>query len=171
MGFKSADCAGQDIHWRIYYSSLLLMYLWQSLIVCFESLSCMSTNICRPTSCVPGVIAWCCSMLWYPIFFNLPFNWCKPPTLQLATPSPYTITEPPLCFIVGVIQAFVALSLILRSTYTLLLDRKISNFDSSVQRTLFLCSFVQYFCALAHWSLYDIILPPLQWFLDCNSAI
>ena len=44
MGCKSADCAGQDISWKICCSSLLLMYFWQSLLVCFRSLSCISTN-------------------------------------------------------------------------------------------------------------------------------
>ena len=44
VGFKSADCTSQDISWRMCYSSLLLMYLRQSLLVCIGSLSCMSTN-------------------------------------------------------------------------------------------------------------------------------
>ena len=44
MGFKSTDCAGQDICWTTCFSSLLLMCLWQSLLVCFVSLSCMCTN-------------------------------------------------------------------------------------------------------------------------------
>ena len=63
MGFKSTDCAGQDISWRLCCSSLLLIYLWQNLLVCFWSLSCRSTNP-WPTSHVSDGIAWCCSMLW-----------------------------------------------------------------------------------------------------------
>ena len=63
MGFKSTDCASQDISWRTWCSSLLLMYLWQSLLVCFRSLSCMSTNL-WPTSRIPDGIVGCCSILW-----------------------------------------------------------------------------------------------------------
>ena len=44
MGFKFTDCVVQDNSWRMCCSSLLLIYLWQSLLVCFRSLSCMSTN-------------------------------------------------------------------------------------------------------------------------------
>ena len=36
MGFKSSDCASQDINWTIWCSSLLLMYSRQSLQVNFE---------------------------------------------------------------------------------------------------------------------------------------
>ena len=59
MGFKSADCTDQDISRRRCYSSLLLMYHCQSLLVCFESLSCTSTKL-WPTSHVPNEMAWCC---------------------------------------------------------------------------------------------------------------
>ena len=34
------------------------------------------------TSCVLDRIAWCWSMLWYPVWLNLTFTWCKSPTLQ-----------------------------------------------------------------------------------------
>ena len=43
MGFKSADCTGQDISWRTCCSSFLLMYHGQSLLVCFRSLSGVRT--------------------------------------------------------------------------------------------------------------------------------
>ena len=63
MRFKSVDCTGQDISWRGWISSLLLMYLWQNLLECFGLLSCMSTNP-WVTSHVPDGNTWCCSMLW-----------------------------------------------------------------------------------------------------------
>ena len=84
MGFKFADCSSQDISWRICCSSLLLIYLWQSLPVCFRLLFCMSTNPWS-TSCVSDVIVWC-SMFWLPVWFNFPFTWCKSLTLQLVKP-------------------------------------------------------------------------------------
>ena len=46
----------------------------------------------------------------------------------------HTITRPPLCFMFDVTQEVVALSPTLRSAQTFLFDRKISNFDSLVQR-------------------------------------
>ena len=63
MGFKSTDCTSQDISWRICCSSLLLAYIWQSLLVCFGPLPCMSTNPWS-TSRVPDGITWYCCMLW-----------------------------------------------------------------------------------------------------------
>ena len=59
------------------------MYFSHKLFVYFWSLSCVNTNFCL-TICVPDRIAWCSSMRWYPIRFNLPFTWCKSLTLQLA---------------------------------------------------------------------------------------
>ena len=44
MGFKSADYAGQDITWRTCCFFLLLIFLWQSLRICFESLFCIISN-------------------------------------------------------------------------------------------------------------------------------
>ena len=61
----------------------------------------------------------------------------------------HLITEPLPCFIVDVIQEFVALS----STLCLRFDPKISNFYLSVQRTLFHYSIVQSLSTLAHWSI------------------
>ena len=70
-------------------SSLLLMYIWQSLLVCFGSLSCLSAILWRPTSRVPDWIASCCSIQWLAVWFNLTFTWGKFPALQSAnTPSP-----------------------------------------------------------------------------------
>ena len=87
MLFKSTDYTGQDTSWRTCSSSLFLMLPWQSLLVCFGSLSCRSRNPWRPTNCVPDWIAGCCSMLWWSVWFNLSFTWCKYPTLQRAKAS------------------------------------------------------------------------------------
>ena len=83
----------QDISWRTYCSSLLLIYFWPSLPVCFGSLSCISTNS-WPIRCIPDGNTWCCSMQWKVLWFNLSFTWCKSLTLQLAK-ALHTITEPP----------------------------------------------------------------------------
>ena len=67
--------------------------------------------------------------------------------------SPHTLIEPSHYFTVSVMQGILALSPTLRRTSTRLFKPNISNFNSSVQRTLFHCSIVQYLCALAFWSL------------------
>ena len=63
MQLKSSDCGSQDISWRTCCTSLLSIYLWQSLLVRFGSLFCMSTNN-WPTSCTLHEVTWGCSMLW-----------------------------------------------------------------------------------------------------------
>ena len=80
----------------------------------------------------------------------------------------HTIIEPPPCFTIGEILVVIALSPTFRHTLTPLFNQKISNFDSSIQRSLFHCSLVQSLCALAHWSLLTKfcflnsgILPPI----------
>ena len=70
--------------------------------------------------------------------------WQKPPP---------TITVPSPCFTIGVILGVAALSPTLSRAWTLLFDRKISNFDLSVRRTLFHRSIVQSLYILAHWCL------------------
>ena len=72
----------------------------------------------------------------------------KFPTFQLAK-APSTITEPHPCFTIGVIQGVAALSPTPLRTYILLFDESISNFDSSIQRTLFQYSVVESLCALS----------------------
>ena len=97
---------------------------------------------------------WDRMMLQYAVIASLiqfALSWCTSPTLQVAK-ALHTITEPPPCFTVGVIQKVAALSPTLRRTQTHLFDRKISNFDSLVQRTLFRYSSIQALCTLAHWS-------------------
>ena len=74
----------------------------------------------------------------------------------------HSITKPPPCFAVIELQGVAALS----PTHTLLFGPKISNFDSSVLRTLFYCSIVQSLRALGHWSLLTLFC-----FLNSNSAI
>ena len=51
--------------------------------------------------------------------------------------APHTISKPPPCFTVGVIQGVTAFSLVLHRTETLQFDRKILRFDSSFQRTIY----------------------------------
>ena len=64
MGFKFTDCTYQVISWRMCCSSLLLMSLWKGLLVCFASLSCMTTNP-WPT------FRWDCMMLQYAVIAGL----------------------------------------------------------------------------------------------------
>ena len=63
MGFKSTDRTSKSIKRRTCCSSLLLMYLWQSLLLWFGSLSCMSTNPWA-TSRVSDGIVWYCNLQW-----------------------------------------------------------------------------------------------------------
>ena len=93
IGFKSTDCTGQDISWRKYCSSLLLIYLWQSLLVCFRSLSCMSRN----TWATRRVQEVYCDSRSDSIYLHL---------VQI----PHTVTQPCSYFMVGVIQGTAALS-------------------------------------------------------------
>ena len=88
MGFKSAVCVSQDIIWKMYCSSLLLMYLWQSLLICFRSLSCMSTNL-WPTSCASDRFVWCRSML-IASLIQLALHLVQIPDFAIGrSPSPY----------------------------------------------------------------------------------
>ena len=72
------------------------MYLWQSLQVCFGSLSCLSTNFWA-TSCIPDGIMLGCSLLWLPVWYDLPSpgvnsqlcNWQKPPHHNRASSMLY----------------------------------------------------------------------------------
>ena len=50
MEIKSANCADQDISWRICCFSLLLLYFWQSLFVWFGSLFCVVEWLNTPSS-------------------------------------------------------------------------------------------------------------------------
>lgn len=125
------------------------MYPWQNLLLCFGSSSCMSTNpwpICR----VLDEIAWSCSMLLQPVWFNLSFTWCKSPTLQSATPHHNRALSMLCGWCVQVVAAF---SPTHHLTYLLLFDPNISNFYSQVQKTLFHRSLNQSLCVLAQWNL------------------
>ena len=99
MGFKFTDCASQDISRRICCSSLLLMYFWQSLLICFVSLSCMSTNLWATNCVLDGIVAVCCDN-WYDPIHSSPG---EIPNFAIGT-LPSTITEPPPFFMVGVIK-------------------------------------------------------------------
>ena len=137
MRFKSADWAGQDIIWNKCCSSLL---------VCFSSLSCMSTNP-WVTYHISNVVTWYCSIQ------SQSDSFCPSPSTNLRLfnwqMSQHTVTDLPPCFTVGVIQRVTALSPTLCSTKTLLFDRKILNFDSSVPRTLLHSSIVQFLSAFS----------------------
>ena len=67
MGFKFTDYASQDISWKICCSSLLLMNLWQSLLVCFGSLSCMS----KKSLTHKPHFRWDCVVLQYAVIASL----------------------------------------------------------------------------------------------------
>ena len=66
-----------------------------------------------------------------------------------ATDKDPPITKLPSCFTVGGIEGAVTLLPTLRCKYTFPFDRKISNFESPIQKALFYCSIVQY---LVHWT-------------------
>ena len=144
MVFKPVDCAGQDISWMPCYSILLLIVslteftstLWVIILHEYKSL------IHKLYS--SGITWWC-----YVPWFNLPFTWCKSPTLQLAPP---TITEPLLCFTVGVIQG--GCSSFINSL--LHIDPSIWPKDFKLwfisPKILFHSTSVQALHALTHWS-------------------
>ena len=64
IGFMSPDCTVQDISWRMCRSSLIFMYFWKTLLICFGSQSCMNITPWQHTSRVSDEILVCCSMLW-----------------------------------------------------------------------------------------------------------
>ena len=168
MGFESIYYIYQDIIWKTCCSSWLLMSHWQSLLVCFGSLSCMSTNL-WDTSCIPDGITWCCNMLWSPVWFNLTFTWCKSLTLQLAK-APYTITEPLPCFTVGMIQRIVALSQLFTAHRCSYLNQR---FRTLIRQSKGLNSTVLLSILCVPWSTgaFEIVLLLQQWFFYSNSAI
>ena len=104
----------------------------------------MSTNS-WPTSWILDRKIWCCSTLWWPVWFNLPFTWCKSPSFYLAKEHNkassllYSQWDTGKC----------TSSLLIHPPIWL----KILNFNLSVQRTLFHCSIVQSLCVLARWRL------------------
>ena len=114
------------------------MYLWQSLLLCFGSLSYIIPYP-SPTSHIPDGMAWCSSLLWELILIKSNFA------------IDNIVRKPLLCFTVGLIQRLRFFHLLF--TEHRLFERKISNFDWSVQRTLFHCSIIQSLCDLVLWSL------------------
>ena len=160
MGFMSADYAGQGICWGICYSSLLLIYPWQNLLVYFGSLSCMSTNPWA-TSRVPDGIAWYCSTViggliqfalnLVQIFqhhnktCSILYGWCDTEGYSSFTNCSLHIDPP-----------------IWAKDFELLF---VSPKDFI---PLFCCPI---FARLGPPEPFDIVLLPQQWFLDSNSFI
>ena len=132
MVYKSADCAGQDIICWTCCSILRLTYLWPSLLVSFGSLSYIIQILksqtafqtvsrdarvwcdCRYDSISPSPGA-------HPELYNLQKSPHTHPHNDRDSSMLYR-----LCDTKG--HSF---TLTLRSTYILLFDQKISNFDSS----------------------------------------
>ena len=102
---------------------------------CVGSLSCWKTND-SPTRCKP-------------CWLRVPWILNKSETVSPAK-HPHTITPPP-CFTVGTTKAEIIHSPTLRLTKTLRLEQKISNLDSSDQRTDFHRSNVHCSCFLRGW--------------------
>ena len=104
------------------------MYPWQSLLVCFlviilHEYKSLMTHKLRSR--------WDCMMLQYTVIaclIQFALHLVQIPEFAIGKSSLYTITEPPPCFTVGVILGVAALLPTLHC-------------------------FVQFFCALAHWSL------------------
>ena len=152
MGFKSAYRAGHDISGRKCCSTLLLMYLWQSLLICFGSLSGMSTNPWA-TRHISDRIAWRCSKLWYPIWFNFPFIGYKSLILQLAK-APITKRATPPRFPLGVIQGVAALSRIphhMQCSYLTVRFRTLIRAFKRHYSTVLLCSLYAIWSTVAFW--------------------
>ena len=78
-------------------------------------------------------------------------------TFKWRTKHPHTITPPPPCFTVGTIHAENIRSPTLRLTKTRRLEPKITNLDSSDQRTDFHRSNVRCSCFLAQASLFFLL--------------
>ena len=117
MQFKSTNCPGQVISWRMCYS-LHSNYLSRILLVCFGSLSWVTVP-------VPLVTAWCCSIgIARPIQFAS--HLVQIPNLAFFKTTK-TIAESPVCFTVGMIHGVAAISSTLIYTLTLLFDPNISN--------------------------------------------
>ena len=141
---------------RTGFSSLLLMYLWQNLLLCFESLSCMSSNLWL-ISCVSE---WDHVMLQYAVIASLIqfglqlvqvldfYYWQKPPTHYK------------------------------RASFI----NSLLNIDPRIWPKDFDLEFISpknftpllYCPAFVHCDPldpFDIVLFPQQWFLDSNSTI
>ena len=96
MVFKPADCASQDISWRICSYPLLLMYFWQNLLVCFVLLSCRSSNP-WPTRHLQDGTAWCSKYSVIARLIQFSFYQEQIPDLQ-QTKSLNTIIAHPLLY-------------------------------------------------------------------------
>ena len=138
MVFKSADFTSQDINWRTCCSSLLWMYFWKSLIIYFGPLSCIMSSNLWPASHIPR---WNHVMRQYAVIASLiQFTLHLEQILDIAlgkSPPTHTYRNRTSSMFYGWGDTGFCSSF----TNTLLnIDQKISNFDLSVQRTLFNCS-------------------------------
>ena len=103
-------------------------------------------------------------MLQCAVIAGLPllFTWCNSPTLQLAK-APHIHHKRVSSMLYGWCNTGTCSSFTNSSTH---IDRKFSNFHSSVKKTLFHCSV--HFGPL---ETFDIVLLPQKWFFGSNSAI
>ena len=140
------------------------MYLWQSLLVCFGSLSLHEYKSLthQPLSRRDQVMLQYAVIAGQFIQFNLPFIWCKSPTLQLAKAS-HTIIESPPCR--GDCNSF---------------TNSLTHIDLHIWPKRFKLWFIspKDFIPLLYYPVFlhhgpqepfDIVLLPQQWFLDCNQ--
>ena len=115
-----------------------------------------------PTSHVPDGLAWCCTMLWEPVWFNLPFTWCKSSILLLpplrASSMLYGWSY------AGGLQLFHQLFAAHSPSYLTQRFRTLIR-----QPKVLLCCLV--FVRLDPLEPFDIVLLHQQWFLDSNSAL
>ena len=146
MGFKSTDCTNKDIIWRTCFAYNVPLVEFTSMvwvIILHEYKSFIYKQCSR----------WDHLMLRY-VRFNLPNNWCKSLTLQLAKAPTTAITEPTQCFTVGVIQGVTALlSTLCQHRPSYLTKRFWTLIHQSKGLYSTACSIVQSLCALTHWSL------------------
>ena len=117
---------------------------------CVGPLSCWKTND-SPTKRKPDGMAYRCRMLWLPCWLSVPCILNKSLLLSPAK-HPHTIRLPLPFFTVKTTHADIIYSPTLHLTKTTRLEPKISNLDSSDQRTDFHWSNVHSSCCLAQAS-------------------
>ena len=114
----------------------------------------LGQGVFSPTKHRPDGMADRCRMLWQPCWLSVP--WIRNKSLSPAK-HPHTITPPPPCFTVGTTHAEIIRSPTPRLTKTPWLEPKISNLNSSDQRTDFHTSNVHCSCFLAQASLFFLL--------------
>ena len=143
------------------------MYHWKCLPVWFGLLSCMSTKSWQ-ISRVPDRIACCSIMLWYPVWFKLPFTWWKSLTLRWAkAPRPRASSMLYGWSDTGGCSSFTKCS---PHIDTSIWSKNFELWFISPEDFIPLC-YCPVFARLSPLKLFDIVLLPQQRSVDNNFAI